>query len=330
MLLKTPLFFLQVLVALCLYALPSCSFAQTEKPLVQNLSATNSCSCFIYDSVVYAEGWHLLPQTKYWQVVMGLSPDSAVVSVANSRQMVGFIAMENWNKLTEIQKKDYRDSIRHQFGIADSVSIYITTGKNSFYDFEKVKPSIQRAIKVFADNGVDPWYAQAILLIESPGKTDARSSVGANGPFQLMSSVAKMEGLIVNQYVDERTDIDKAAYAASRLLKRICIPKVREMLDCEGVAYVETDLWFRLLVLHAYHAGAGNLGGVIRKIGPCEGGMPLVQMVWTTTYKGFKNSSQNYSQLALAAYCNFHQIMQEEVIKTAEIEAELEADKDWK
>jgi tetratricopeptide (TPR) repeat protein len=68
-------------------------------------------------------------------------------------------------------------------------------------------------------------------------------------------------------------------------------------------------LWFRLLVLHAYHAGAGNVAGVIRKINPCEGGMQLIQTVWQTTYGGFKNASQNYSQLALAAFCNFDQMV---------------------
>ena len=37
--------------------------------------------------------------------------------------------------------------------------------------------------------------------------------------------------------------------------------------------------------------------------------MQLIQTVWQTTYGGFKNASQNYSQLALAAYCNFNQMI---------------------
>jgi tetratricopeptide (TPR) repeat protein len=77
------------------------------------------------------------------------------------------------------------------------------------------------------------------------------------------------------------------------------------MLDSAHVPYNETDLWFRLLVMHSYHAGAGNVAGVIRKIKPTEGGMQLIQQVWQTTYGGFKNSSQNYSQLVLAAFNNF-------------------------
>ncbi len=124
-----------------------------------------------------------------------------------------------------------------------------------------------------------------------------------------MQSVARQQGLKVNKYVDERTDVERSAYAASRLLSRICIPKVCAMLDSAHLEYNQTDLWFRLLVLHAYHAGAGNVSGVIKKINPCEGGIELMQTVWKTTYKGFKNSSQNYSQLALAAFCNFDQLI---------------------
>jgi tetratricopeptide (TPR) repeat protein len=170
-------------------------------------------------------------------------------------------------------------------------------------------PTISRSIAVFKKNGVDPWYAQAILLIESPGKMNTKSGVGANGPFQLMKAVAKKEGLVVNKTIDERTDIEKSALGASRLLSKICIPYTKAMLDSAHVPYNETDLWFRLLVLHSYHAGAGNVAGIIRKIKPCEGGMQLIQTVWQTTYGGFKNASQNYSQLALAAFCNFDQLV---------------------
>ena len=264
---------------------------------------------FINDSVLYTEGWNNLPQPKFWQQIMKLSPDSALVSVASNRQILDRIYIKNWSKLTEVQHTLYKDSIRTANNIPDSLSIFVTIGKKDFYEFKKVMPTINRSINVFKQNDVDPWYAQAILLIESPGKMNTKSTVGANGPFQLMKSVAKNVGLVVNSKVDERTDIEKSALGASRLLKRICIPYVRTMLDTEHVQYNETDLWFRLLVLHAYHAGAGNVAGVIRKIKPCEGGIDLIQTVWQTTYGGFKNASQNYSQLALAAFCNFDEMV---------------------
>jgi hypothetical protein len=268
----------------------------------------------IYDSVLYAEGWNTLPQTKFWQQIMMLTPDSAIINVAESRQMVGRVSVKEWNRLSEVQQSVFRDHLRNKYKISDTVPLFVTIGKKNFYEFKKVIPAISKSIEIFENNHVDPWYAQAILLIESPGKTTTKSIVGANGPFQLMKQVARNQGLVVNKYVDERTNIEKAALAASRLLSRICIPHVCAMLDAAQIPYNQNDLWFRLLVLHAYHAGAGNVRGVIAKINPCEGGMELMQTVWKTTYRGFKNSSQNYSQLALAAFCNFHQIVTEQQV----------------
>jgi hypothetical protein len=267
---------------------------------------------FINDSILYSEGWHTLPQPKFWQQVMKLTPDSAIVNLGSSRQIFDKIAVKDWNQLSEVQHTLYKDSIRKANNIGDSASLFITAGKRDFYEFKKVMPTISRSIAVFKQNGVDPWYAQAILLIESPGKMSTKSGVGANGPFQLMKDVARHEGLTVNKNIDERTDIEKSAYGASRLIKTICVPYVRKMLDSAHLQYNETDLWVRLLVLHSYHAGAGNVAGVIRKINPCAGGMPLIQEVWQTTYGGFKNASQNYSQLALAAFCNFDQMVMQQ------------------
>jgi tetratricopeptide (TPR) repeat protein len=260
---------------------------------------------FINDSILYTEGWHALAQPKFWQQVMVLSPDSALVNIASSRQVLSRISLKEWNRMSEVRHTLYKDSIRQYHQVADSANLLITSGKKDFYQFKKALPTINRSIDVFKQNNVDPWYAQAILLIESPGKMNVKSCVGANGPFQLMPAVARNQGLIVNKRIDERTNVEKSALGASRLLKRICIPYVRTMLDSAHLKYNESDLWFRLLVLHAYHAGAGNLAGVIRKINPSEGGMGLLQTIWKTTYGGFKNASQNYSQLALAAFLNF-------------------------
>jgi hypothetical protein len=300
-------------IRICLVAGLYSTYATSNAQNALCYKDVNNFRC-IYDSVVYSEGWHHLPQTKFWQQIMLLTPDSALVNVAESRQVLDKIAIKEWNKLSEEEQNCYRTDLRSKYNIIDSTPVYVTIGKKDFYQFQKAVPSIGKSIQIFEKNGVDPWYAQAILLIESPGKTNTKSIVGANGPFQLMKSVAKQEGLIVNKSIDERTDIEKSALAASRLLKRICIPKVCSMLDSAHIPYKQTDMWFRLLVLHAYHAGAGNVYGVIKKINPCEGGMELMQTVWKTTYKGFKNSSQNYSQLALAAFCNFHEMVLEQQI----------------
>jgi tetratricopeptide (TPR) repeat protein len=48
---------------------------------------------------------------------------------------------------------------------------------------------------------------------------------------------------------------------------------------------------------------------VIDAINPKEGGVALFQKVWQTTCGGFKNESQNYSQIALASLLNFDQLI---------------------
>lgn len=182
----------------------------------------------------------------------------------------------------------------------DTTKILITTGKRFFYDFSNTSQHFDKGIKAFIENDVDPWYCQAILLIESPNKLQ-KSNVGAYGPFQLMKGVAQLFGLKVNKYVDERADFERAAFAASSLIKKVCIPKTREMLTAYSIPFDEHDLWFKLLVMHSYHAGAGNVRAVINAIAPKSGGLELIQQMWQTKAASFGIASQNYSQLILAA-----------------------------
>src|SRR5690554_8012570 len=79
----------------------------------------------------------------------------------------------------------------------------------------------------------------------------------------------------------------------------VCIPEAKVILDRHGIAYHENDLWFRLFVMHIYHAGAANVSGVVNKINPSTGGMDLIQAMWVTENGRFRNASQNYTQIAL-------------------------------
>ena len=246
------------------------------------------------------EGWTNLAQPLFWQEIMSLSPDSCLVNIAASRVIVAKMKMSDWKAQTDQEKTAFRENVRTAHNLPSDARIFVTTGKNDFYQFEKVLPSLQKGIEEFEKNGVDPWFAQAILLIESPGHL-AKSTVGAYGPFQLMPAVARAQGLTVNRSIDERKDFDRSAYGASQLIKRICLPEARRILNAKGISYNENDVWFRLFVLHIYHAGAANVGAVINKINPTEGGQQLITKMWQTKAAKFKNSSQNYSQLALAS-----------------------------
>ncbi|MBS1764173.1 MAG: transglycosylase SLT domain-containing protein [Bacteroidetes bacterium] len=266
---------------------------------VCGLSDTSKMS-FVSNSILFKERWDTLQQVKFWQQVINLNADTALINIAANRQILHKIPFADWSCQSEAEKSDYKKFINLANGIDTNTSLYVTFGKKEFYEYKRVIPTINTAIRVFNANSVDPWYAQTILLIENPGKNHNKSYVGANGPFQLMKSVALKYGLKVNSKIDERTDLNKAAMAASQLLKYACIPKIKALLESNNIAYNEEDLWFRLLVLHAYHAGPGNVACVINELKPKKGGIDLFTKIWQTECGGFKNESQNYSQIALA------------------------------
>ncbi len=277
--------------------------------IVETVMPNDSMSrMFIKDSLLFTERWDTLAQPQFWRTVMKLPPDSGVLNVAATRVLLEKWSVKEWDKKTDKQKEAYRDTLRIRHALDSNARIFFTTGKSDFYQFDKVMPSIDKGIQVFIEQGVDPWYAQAILLIESPGKLE-KSNAGAYGPFQLMKSVARNHGLTVNKYKDERKDFVKSAQGASSLIKKICLFEARAMLKKRNITFSENELWFRLLVLHIYHAGAGNVGGAMDLIDPKEGSMQLITTLWQTEYKGFKNASQNYSQVALASLLELDELI---------------------
>ncbi len=254
---------------------------------------------------IISEGWAELPQPKFWKQIMTLAPDSCLVNIAESRVIVAKMSLRDWNAQSDLEKNNYRDSIRASYGLTSDARIFVTSGKNDFYKFDVVYNSLSDGVEAFESYDVDPWYAQAILLIESPGQLK-KSRAGAYGPFQLMPAVARAQGLTVNKYTDEREDFYRSAYGASRLISRVCIPEAKRILDNRGLKYKEDDIWFRLFVLHVYHAGAGNVSAVIDKIAPQTGSMEIIKEMWQNTAASFGNNSQNYSQLALASQLILH------------------------
>lgn len=257
-------------------------------------------SDYVFDQQLYLHRCDTLTQVKFWRQVMNLSKDTVVISLGESRKIISKAYSKNWYFLQSDIKQKFRDSVRVAHCLDSTHKILVTYGRQYFYDFDKAFVNFDRGINNFVANGVDPWYAQAILLIESPNKLQ-KSNVGAYGPFQLMKDVARMYGLKVNKHMDERADFDRSAFAASSLIKTVCLPYTRQMLDSLHITYNETDLWFRLLVMHSYHAGAGNVRKALFSFMPTEGGMNLIYTLWKTETNRFKSASQNYSQLVLAA-----------------------------
>lgn len=290
------LLFLLLITPVIAFSQPSYSWDE-EKIEVKKGTSQNT---ILSAAVLYTEGWANLAQPIFWKQIMQLSPDSCLINVAATREVVAKMSLKDWNAQTDNEKDQYRDSIRALLSLDGEARIFVTTGKNDFYKFQTVYPDLQVGVEAFERYNVDPWYAQAILLIESPGQLK-KSRAGAYGPFQLMPRVARAQGLTVNRYKDERSDFERSAYGASRLISRVCIPEAKRILEAHNLEYNENDLWFRLFVLHVYHAGSLNVAAVVNKINPQKGGQDLIRLMWVTSAAQFGNNSQNYTQLALAS-----------------------------
>lgn len=274
---------------------------------------TKHNSNFIYDKQLYHFRCDTLAHVKFWRQVMTLTKDSVVLCFNHNRLIIDKMNTEHWFGRSEAFKKSYRDSVRAKHNVDSTIRVLATAGKSYFYDFNKAYANFDRGINNFVANGVDPWYAQAILLIESPNKLQ-KSNVGAYGSFQLMKDVARLFGLKVNKQIDERADFDRSAYAASSLLKTVCIPKTKQILDSLNIKYKEHDLWFRLLVMHSYHAGAGNVKKALYSFMPKNGGMEVIYTLWRTEAGQFRAASQNYSQLVLAAMIEMNERVSKNMI----------------
>lgn len=95
-----------------------------------------------------------------------------------------------------------------------------------------------------------PHELKYLAVIESGLSTNATSWVGARGPWQFMPYTAKDYGLMVNQWVDERTDYFRSTHAAAKYLTSL---------------YNDLNDW--LLVIAAYNGGPGRVYSAIKKSG---------------------------------------------------------------
>ena len=106
--------------------------------------------------------------------------------------------------------------------------------------------------QIFEDEGV-PHDLISLALIESGYNTHARSRVGAVGMWQFMKSTARLYGLSVSLFEDQRKDPILSTIAAARHLRDL---------------YQQYKDWY--LALAAYNAGPGAVQQAIAKSGSTD------------------------------------------------------------
>ncbi len=248
------------------------------------------------------------PSVLFWIRVINTNKDSCIIVHKESRKILETIGSDCLDTLDKYNKLDsVSDCYRNQYKFDSTQQIKFVRGKKDFFDFSQVGILVDDAKKIFELYNVNPIYAQLILLIESPNNSKASSISGAVGHYQLMPFVAKKYKLVVSKARDDRHDFDKSSMAAAKLLRDYCIPNARNISISIGLSPDENALWFQLLVMHVYNAGAGNVRKAVSYIGQCANGNELILKLWKTQVGAFGNASQNYSQVALASYINYLQ-----------------------
>ena len=137
-------------------------------------------SKILHADALFEDRWVVLPQVQFWKRIMTMSPDSSIINVARNRTVLEVVSTAQWQQKSEVVKAAYKKELKSRFALDSAETLYVTSGKSDFYRLREVYPSLGKGIEVFENNEVDPWYAQAILLIESPAQLK-KSASGAYG-----------------------------------------------------------------------------------------------------------------------------------------------------
>ncbi|OOQ58464.1 lytic transglycosylase domain-containing protein [Mucilaginibacter pedocola] len=152
-------------------------------------------------------------------------------------------------RLDAIQKDvplDYNNFVQGYIdaymGRRDEIGRFIGLSKYYFPIYEKA----------LRDAGV-PEEIKYLSIVESALNPNAVSRVGAAGPWQFMSETAKIYGLKMTDYVDERRDPIQSSAAAAAYLRD---------------AYQQFGDW--LLAIASYNCGKSNVENALAKTGATD------------------------------------------------------------
>ena len=201
----------------------------------------------------------------------GLNPEDYTVEVSDSLLNIWYTHKVASDGETEVYDMD---SVRFESNVPDEVYLERIKKMNSFISLpyndivknyiilysEKMPTKMSHILglcqyympifeEIFIKYDI-PQELKAMAVIESAMNPLAVSRAGAKGMWQFMYSTAKMYGLHIDSFVDERLDPVKSAEAAAQYLKD---------------AYEIFGDWN--LAIASYNCGAGNVNKAIRRSG---------------------------------------------------------------